>query len=99
MLTVAIIASDVVLNAWVGAIHSFQLDAFIAQSLVLVFVLATARIAWPRRSSGLPGGRLLWDFLRSSRNGRRHTLGQDNAVCQIVMPSSANNRHAAKYAP
>ena len=33
MLTVAIITSDVALDAWVGAKYGFQLDSFIAQSL------------------------------------------------------------------
>jgi hypothetical protein len=48
MLTVSIIASDVALNAWGGAARGFQLDAFIAQSLLLLFVIETARLAWPR---------------------------------------------------
>ncbi len=57
MLTVAIISSDVALNAWVAAKFGIQLDAFIAQVLFLGFVLATARLAWPRRRSlGLSGG-------------------------------------------
>jgi hypothetical protein len=44
MLTVAIITSDVVLNGWVGGTRGFQLEAFVARSLFLVFVLATARL-------------------------------------------------------
>jgi hypothetical protein len=51
MLTVANIPNDVVLNAWVGATRGFQVGAFVAQSLLLAFVLATARLARPQRCS------------------------------------------------
>jgi hypothetical protein len=51
MLTVAIIASDVVLSAWVGGTRGFQVGTFVAQSLFLALVLTTARLARPRRRS------------------------------------------------
>lgn len=46
---VAIVTSDVALNEWVGATLGFQVGAFVAQSLFRAFVLARARIMWPRR--------------------------------------------------
>ena len=46
---IAIVTGDVVLNAWAGAPRGFQVDAFISASLFLIFVLTTARLAWPRR--------------------------------------------------
>ncbi|GGC65332.1 hypothetical protein [Undibacterium terreum] len=47
-LTAAIIVSDVAINAWVGANYGFHWPPFLAQSLFLVFVLATIRTAWIR---------------------------------------------------
>lgn len=41
MLTVANITGDVTLNVWVWATRGFQMGAFNAQSLFLLFVLAT----------------------------------------------------------
>lgn len=72
MLTVTSITSDVTLSAWVGstlgATRGFQLDAFIAQGLLLLFVLATARLAWPRRRfPGLFGGTMMIGFPPAAR--------------------------------
>jgi hypothetical protein len=41
MLAVAIITSDVMLSAWVRAKRGFQVGAFVAQGLFLIFVRAT----------------------------------------------------------
>lgn len=54
-LTVAIIVSDVVVNAWVGATYGFDVAAFSAQALFLVFVLSTVRIAWRGESRVVSG--------------------------------------------
>lgn len=45
-LTAAIIVSDVAINAWVGLAYGFDVPAFLAQVLFLLFVMATVRIAW-----------------------------------------------------
>ena len=52
-LTAAIIGADVVVNGWVGANYGIDAIAFSAQVVFLVFVMATVRIAWGRRRSGL----------------------------------------------
>lgn len=54
-LTVAIIVSDVVVNAWVGATYGFDVAAFSAQVLFLVFVMSTVRIAWRGASRAASG--------------------------------------------
>ncbi len=54
VLTAAIVAADVVVNGWVAANFGIDAMAFAAQVAFLVFVAATARIAWGRRRrSGL----------------------------------------------
>lgn len=58
-LTAAIIASDVVVNGWVGANYGIDAMAFSAQFAFLVFVVATVRIAWRRSSMGLASGEIL----------------------------------------
>jgi len=50
-LTAAIIVCDVLVNAWVGMAYGFDIAAFAAQALFLVFVMATIGIAW-RAESG-----------------------------------------------
>lgn len=45
-LTTAIIVCDVVINAWVGMKYGFDVAAFSAQALFLVFVISTVGIAW-----------------------------------------------------
>jgi len=50
-LTAAIIVCDVLVNAWVGLAYGFDIAAFAAQALFLVFVMATIGIAW-RAESG-----------------------------------------------
>lgn len=68
VLTVAIIASKVALNVWGGATRGFQLDAFVAQSLFLLFVLVTVRFAWPwRRSPGLFARTMTMGFPTAAR--------------------------------
>ncbi len=42
-IAIAIATGDVVLDAWVGALRGFQVDAFIAASLFLIFVLMAVR--------------------------------------------------------
>lgn len=46
VLTVAIIVADVAINSWVGMTYGFDIPAQLAQTLFLVFVLTTCRIAW-----------------------------------------------------
>ena len=45
-LTAGIIVCDVAVNAWVGATYGFDVPAFAAQCVFLVFVLATLGRAW-----------------------------------------------------
>jgi hypothetical protein len=45
-LTVAIIASDVVINFWVGLTYGVDIASFLAQVLFLVFVMLTVCVAW-----------------------------------------------------
>jgi hypothetical protein len=45
-LATAIIVCDVVVNAWVGMRYGFDVAAFFAQALFLVFVMSTVGIAW-----------------------------------------------------
>jgi hypothetical protein len=45
-LTGAIIVSDVAVNSWVGLTYGFDIAAFSAQAVFLMFVLLTVRIAW-----------------------------------------------------
>jgi hypothetical protein len=45
-LTTAIIVCDVVINAWVGMKYGFDVAAFSAQAMFLVFVMSTVGIAW-----------------------------------------------------
>lgn len=52
-LTVAIIVCDVFINAWVGMKYGFDVAAFSAQALFLVFVMSTVGVAW-RSESGRP---------------------------------------------
>lgn len=52
-LTTAIIVCDVVINAWVGMRYGFDVAAFFAQAVFLVFVMSTVGIAW-RSESGRP---------------------------------------------
>lgn len=52
-LTTAIIVCDVLINAWVGMKYGFDVVAFSAQALFLVFVMSTVGIAW-RAESGKP---------------------------------------------
>ncbi|MDN2702008.1 hypothetical protein O0881_08380 [Janthinobacterium sp. SUN100] len=57
MLMVTIVTGDVALNVWACPTRGFQVGAFVAQSLFLLFFLMTVRLAWPRRgSSGLSEG-------------------------------------------
>jgi|SRR5471030_1799636 len=52
-ITAAIVGADIVVNGWVGANYGIDAIAFSAQVVFLVFVMATVRIAWGRRRSGL----------------------------------------------
>jgi len=62
-IAIAIATGDVVLNAWGGASRGFQVDAFIAASLLLIFVLTAAGLACPqRRPSGLSANVLTVSF-------------------------------------
>jgi len=59
VIVIVTVTGGVALKAWVGALRGFQVDAFIAASLLLIFVLTAAGLAWPqRRPSGLSGGHL-----------------------------------------
>lgn len=57
LLTVAIMVADVAVNGWVGMAYGFDVAAFSAQVVFMLFVLATVRRAWmavPRPVAFLP---------------------------------------------
>ncbi|OYO27988.1 hypothetical protein CD932_23070 [Janthinobacterium sp. PC23-8] len=46
LLTVAIMVADVAVNGWVGMTYGFDVAAFSAQFVFMLFVLGTVRMAW-----------------------------------------------------
>ena len=46
LLTVAIMVADVAVNWWVGMAYGFDVAAFSAQVVFMLFVMATVRRAW-----------------------------------------------------
>jgi hypothetical protein len=79
---------DAQLNARVGASRGFQVGAFVAQSLFLIFVLTTARFARPRRRyPGVFARTMTTGFPTAAREPwGRARLSLKSMLCQVAMP-------------